>query len=331
MSRFAVVGGGETGAGWAARFLLNGWDVAVAGTDVTTVLDQARRVLPMLYECALPAEGRLIAAESDAEALNDADAAFVADPGALSLAGNIPVFTPDKASKRNAVAVTSGDPVFLWPLVVFDADSCDPALVERAEAILESVGMARGDDPLPVSEVTPSDRDRVLVALLRAFKRENSGAGRVIAAHERTLDQSMHGTGPLITVRRVIPSDWTDYNGHMNESRYGQIWSDAADRVLLEAGADSAYIARGLSYFTVETKTCFLGETLAGERIRCETRVALADGKKLRLVHEMKRETDGGMLATCDQFLVHVSLETRRSCLPEPAVLKRIEAFMGRD
>ena len=27
--RAAIIGGGVIGAGWAARFLLNGWDVAV--------------------------------------------------------------------------------------------------------------------------------------------------------------------------------------------------------------------------------------------------------------------------------------------------------------
>ena len=91
---------------------------------------------------------------------------------------------------------------------------------------------------------------------------------------------------PLVTVNRVIPSDWTDYNGHMNESRYGQVWSDAADVVMLHVGADADYVARGLSYFTVETKTRFILETHACEVVRCETRVTLGEGKKVDVAKE---------------------------------------------
>ncbi|MCU0912266.1 MAG: 3-hydroxyacyl-CoA dehydrogenase NAD-binding domain-containing protein, partial [Rhodobacteraceae bacterium] len=61
----AVVGGGVIGAGWAARFLLMGWDVAVADPDpeaprkVAEVLANARAALPGLHDVALPPEGRL--------------------------------------------------------------------------------------------------------------------------------------------------------------------------------------------------------------------------------------------------------------------------------
>lgn len=67
-------------------------------------------------------------------------------------------------------------------------------------------------------------------------------------------------------------------------------------------------------------------ETLAGEDILVQTRVALGAGKKLRLLHEMKGH-GGETRATCDQFLLHVSLETRRSCPPQPDVRQRVEAL----
>ncbi len=115
-----------------------------------------------------------------------------------------------------------------------------------------------------------------------------------------------------------------DYNRHMNESRYGQVFSDAADSIMIMIGADADYIAGGQSFFTVETKTTFLNETLAGDPVRVETTVTEAAGKKLRLHHRML-DTGGGELATCDQLLIHVSLETRRSSLPAPAVAARME------
>ena len=59
----AVIGGGVIGGGWLARFLLNGWDVAVFDPDpeaerkLSEVLANARRSLPGLYDVALPPEG----------------------------------------------------------------------------------------------------------------------------------------------------------------------------------------------------------------------------------------------------------------------------------
>jgi carnitine 3-dehydrogenase len=168
-------------------------------------------------------------------------------------------------------------------------------------------------------------RDTNLVSILRALKGRGNAAGAVIKAHEGPLLPADPAAVPMVTLRRVIPIDWTDYNGHMNESRYGQIWSDAADAVLLHAGVDAAYVEGGLSYFTLETKTNFLSEALAGDRVEVLTRVTQGAGKKLRLFHEMRRGDE--VCATCDQFLVHVSLETRKSCDPAPEVCAAIEAL----
>ncbi|MEO0944243.1 MAG: thioesterase family protein, partial [Pseudomonadota bacterium] len=116
-------------------------------------------------------------------------------------------------------------------------------------------------------------------------------------------------------------------NGHMNESRYGQVFSDAADAVLAHIGVDADYVAAGNSYFTAETNVKYILETHAGEMISCETRVLIGEGKKLKLFHEMRRDSDGELLASCEQFLLHVSLETRKSCAPRPEVLARLESL----
>ncbi len=61
----AIVGGGVIGGGWAARVLLNGWNVQVFDPDpeaerkIGEVVDNARRSLPSLYDMALPSEGQL--------------------------------------------------------------------------------------------------------------------------------------------------------------------------------------------------------------------------------------------------------------------------------
>ncbi|WP_121629774.1 carnitine 3-dehydrogenase [Tropicibacter alexandrii] len=169
-------------------------------------------------------------------------------------------------------------------------------------------------------------RDNNLVAILRALKGQEAAAGALIRAHDDSLRGPLADGVPLVTVRRTVPVDWTDVNGHMNEGRYGQVFSDASEELMAHVGADRAYIDAGNSYFTAETNIKYLSETLAGEDFIVETRVMLGQGKKLRLWHEMKRPS-GEIVATCDQFLLHVSLETRRSCPPLPEVLTRIEAL----
>jgi carnitine 3-dehydrogenase len=170
-------------------------------------------------------------------------------------------------------------------------------------------------------------RDGNLIAMMRALKQQGNASGRLLNEHEKTMRPMLKAGTPMLSLSRTIPVDWTDVNGHMNEGRYGQIFSDASEELMAYVGADDAYIAGGLSYFTVETTTKYLAETHAGEAVEIYSRVTQGEGKKLRCLHEMKRARDGEVLATCDQFMLHVSLETRRTCDPAPDVAKRVAAL----
>jgi carnitine 3-dehydrogenase len=167
-------------------------------------------------------------------------------------------------------------------------------------------------------------RDNNLIAMMRALKQQGSAAGALINAHEAEMKSVPSKDKHMKTIDRIVPVDWTDYNGHMNESRYGQVFSDAADAFMLAIGADADYIASGHSFFTVETTIKYLLETQAGDAITVNTRVVLADGKKVKLAHDMVRTSDGEHLASCEQFLLHVSLDTRKSCPPVGAVAQAL-------
>ena len=58
----AIIGGGVIGGGWAARFLLNGWDVGVFDPDpqaerkIAEVMANARAALPALSDVPMPKE-----------------------------------------------------------------------------------------------------------------------------------------------------------------------------------------------------------------------------------------------------------------------------------
>ncbi|WP_425100404.1 carnitine 3-dehydrogenase [Tropicibacter sp. S64] len=169
-------------------------------------------------------------------------------------------------------------------------------------------------------------RDDNLVGILRALKKSGSGAGGVILGHEAGLLEPEQGVLP-VTVSRVIPQGWTDYNGHMNETHYVELGSQATDRFMAMIGCDAAYIAAGGSYFTMENTVRYLAELRAGQSVTVDTQVLLGEGKKLRLFHRI-RDEDGTLAATVDSFMVHVSLETRRSSAPSEEIAARLAAFV---
>lgn len=171
-------------------------------------------------------------------------------------------------------------------------------------------------------------RDDNLVAMMRALKSRNWGAGELLNTQDKGLKKpgGKDLSQPVITINRRVPVDWTDYNGHMNESRYGQVFSDAADRVMDMVGADKAYIEAGNSYFTVDTHTSFIDECKQGDQIINHSTILMFEGKKLKLAHELKAAS-GETLATCEQLLIHVNLHTRKSSAPVGAVHQKQEDF----
>ena len=167
-------------------------------------------------------------------------------------------------------------------------------------------------------------RDANLVGILRALKAQDWGAGAALNQQEPALREGfdLDAAAPLITGRRTVPLDWTDYNGHMNEAKYLQAFGDATDRFMVMIGCDADYIATGGSYFTAETHIRHIDEVHAGAQIELRTQLISGAGKKLHLWHEMY-EGDR-LLATGEHFLLHVSLETRRPSEPGPEVATRL-------
>ncbi|PUB12087.1 carnitine 3-dehydrogenase [Yoonia sediminilitoris] len=165
-------------------------------------------------------------------------------------------------------------------------------------------------------------RDNNLVTILRGLKGQDYGAGALLNAHDARLQGDIRLpddlSKPIVTIDRVVPLDWTDYNGHMNEAKYLQAFGDATDRLMWLVGCDADYIASGSSFFTAETHIRHLDEVHAGTRIRVETQVLQGTGKKLHVFHRMFADTRE--LATGEHFLLHVNLETRKACDPDDRV-----------
>ncbi|RMD92793.1 MAG: carnitine 3-dehydrogenase [Alphaproteobacteria bacterium] len=192
--RAAIIGGGVIGGGWAARFALMGWGVAVFDPDpeaarkLGEVLANARRALPGLADAPLPPEGRVEIVPTISEAVRDADWIQESVPERLALkrkvyqqiqahapegavlASSTSGFKPSElqgcASRPGQIIVAHPfNPVYLLPLVeLVTTDANDPALVEKARAVLASIGM----HPLHLRrEIDAHIADRLLEAVWR--------------------------------------------------------------------------------------------------------------------------------------------------------------------
>lgn len=194
MRTAAIIGGGVIGGGWAARFLLMGWDVRVFDPDpqaerkIGEVLANARRSLPGLYEHALPDEGRLSFHPTIAEAVKGAEwiqesvperivlkhqtyaeVQAACDGGAV-IASSTSGFTPTQLQEgarrpEQIVVAHPFNPVYLLPLVELVGSTTTPLpVIEHASEILTAIGMF----PLHVrNEIEAHIADRFLEAVWR--------------------------------------------------------------------------------------------------------------------------------------------------------------------
>lgn len=170
-------------------------------------------------------------------------------------------------------------------------------------------------------------RDENLTAILRALRGQQSGAGKILIDYETQLHKRAQkqkspkfNNKPLRTFWQRIPMEWTDHNGHVNESRYLQCFSEASDELMRFIGADMQYIKGGKSYFTAETHICHIAEVCAGSRVFVETQVLTA-GKKLHLFHRLFLDNKKPkLLATGEHLLLHVNMKTRKVCDPKGKV-----------
>ena len=218
-------------------------------------------------------------------------------------------------------------PCLKWPWTrLTDVPDLDAALVEKISAQSDAQSGTRSIRELE------RIRDDNLVALMRALKGRDWASGHTLREHDARLRRASTApdwSQPVETAARSVPVDWTDYNGHMNESRYLELFSSATDRFMELIGCDAAYIAAGGSYFTVETHLQHLGETHAGATVRVTTQLLEGSGKRLHILNRMF-DAGGELLATAEHLLIHVSLATRRATPPGAELQQRLAELQSR-
>ena len=195
---------------------------------------------------------------------------------------------------------------------------------ELTEAFIDEIA-AQSDDQSGEwgFRALEAKRDDCLIGIMRALKPQDFGAGNTLASYERKLrdrPDAETGVEPLRLYEGSVPADWIDYNGHMNESRYLEIFGYATDALLARIGMDEAMLARGFSYYTVETHLRHLDEIGLGEGFIASTQIIANDTKRIHIFHRL-HHADGRLLATAEQMMLHVDTQKHRACEAAPEVL----------
>ena len=195
ITKAACIGGGVIGAGWVARLVLNGIDVAVFDPDpearrkVDEVMKGARRAYKRMATAGLPKEGKITYAKTIAEAVADADFIQESVPERLDLKhrvlAEIDAHAPSSAlvgsstsgikptdmqvaMKKHPERLVVGhpfNPVYLLPIVeIVGGEQTWPEAIELAREYYADIGMK----PVVIrKEIEAFVGDRLLEAMWR--------------------------------------------------------------------------------------------------------------------------------------------------------------------
>ena len=221
-------------------------------------------------------------------------------------------------------------PALKWPWTkLMDVPELDDELLDKIVAQSDAQAGSAG-----IRELEQL-RDDCLVAILQGLRTRDYAAGATLDSFEKTLWAKGHRSAfdvetadlskPLRLHETRVEPGWVDFNNHMTESRYLQVFGDATEALFRVIGVDQAYHQRGRNYYTVETHLRHLREVEGGTPLHVTTQILGADEKRIHFFHSLYRSDDGSLLATAEQMQLHVDTRASRAAPAEPQVLARIQ------
>lgn len=181
-------------------------------------------------------------------------------------------------------------------------------------------------------------RDQNLVGIMHALKAGDDGrgwgAGKLLAEFEDHLwanakkpEVDLGAARPLHILDTKVNAAWVDYNGHMTEHRYLQVFGDTSDGVLRLIGVDLDYVRDGHSYYTVETHIRNLGEAKLGDALHSTCQILSSDEKRLHIFSTIYNAETKQAVATAEQMMLHVDSKAGKSVPAPGKVLDRLAAL----
>ncbi len=217
-------------------------------------------------------------------------------------------------------------PCLKWPWTHLEAPELSETLIDRM--VEGTRAQAAGRSIRELERL----RDDCLVAIQQVLRQYDIGAGSTLRALETRLSaDSASAAAPGIGADRTRPArlldfevrpEWVDYNGHMTDSRYLQVFGDATDALWRAVGIDETYRSAGHSFYTVESHVTHGAEARAMEPLYVTVQLLSVDDKRVHVFSSLRRRSDDSQVATGEQLYLHVSTRTGKA-VPMPADLRR--------
>jgi carnitine 3-dehydrogenase len=219
-------------------------------------------------------------------------------------------------------------PCLQWPWTkLMDVPDLDEELVQKIATQSDAQSGQYGIRELE------GIRDRNLVGMLRSLKERDWGAGRVLNENDKRLAELIeppvagNESGPTRLLNSTVLPAWIDYNGHMTEFRYVQVFSDSSEVLFRRVGMHDDYVAAGHSYYTAETHSQFYDEVGVNEPYYTTVQIIMADAKRLHVFYRMHAAADDRLLATLEAMYLHVNISSGKVVAADSAATEKLMAI----
>jgi carnitine 3-dehydrogenase len=218
-------------------------------------------------------------------------------------------------------------PCLKWPWTKLEAPELTEGLIDKMVD-----GTQAQADGRSIRELERL-RDDYLVDIQQVLRKYNLGAGATLRAVEERLYNAAAdcvaatNEAPLRLVETQVRPEWVDYNGHMTDSRYLQVFGDATDALFRRVGVDDSYRKSGRAMYTVETHVSHLNEAKALEGLYVTTQLLNVDDKRVHLFNVLRRTRDDVVVATGEQIYLHVNTQAAKAAPMDSQVRARLDAI----
>ena len=222
-------------------------------------------------------------------------------------------------------------PCLKWPWTRLEAPELTETLIDRM--VQGTQAQAGGRSIRELERL----RDDYLVAIQQVLRQFDIGAGSTLRALETRLyadNAKAAGTGlaaerdrPARLLEFEVRPEWVDYNGHMTDSRYLQVFGDATDALWRSVGIDETYRSTGHSFYTVESHVTHRAEARAMEALYVTVQLLNVDDKRVHVFNSLHRRSDDTPVATGEQLYLHVSTQAGRAASMPPALRAKLDAW----
>lgn len=127
--------------------------------------------------------------------------------------------------------------------------------------------------------------------------------------------------------KEKVGNEWVDYNGHMNDAAYANVFSQATDHFIDYLGlTEDVRMQQHYTIFTLETHICYLKEMHEHDRLTVDVQLLDRDAKRLHAFLSMSNSS-GELAATSEQMWMGMDTASGKPAPFPTAIVDLVETL----